>query len=35
MNSYILKSDITDHYSTMLYIQNGADLTDNTDIKLS
>lgn len=32
VNSYILKSDITDHYATILYIQNDADLTD---IKLS
>jgi len=35
VNSYILKSDITDHYTTILYIQNNADLTDNTDIILS
>lgn len=35
VNSYILKSDVTDHYATILYIQNDVNLADNTNKKLS
>lgn len=33
-NSFILKSDITDHYATIIYIQNSNNLNHNTDINL-
>jgi len=29
VNSYILKSDVTDHYVTILYIQNDANLAEH------
>lgn len=35
LNSYILKSDITDHYATLINIKHSTDFNDNTNIKLS
>lgn len=35
VNSYILKSNIIEHYVTLINIKHSTDLNDNTDLKLS